>query len=189
VLIGRLYRGADLAGQGHIAVLLPDGKVLQSTLKDGLNDYYTIEQSHAGGYYDVMVHPSKWINTEGGGGGARKGTTFPHRDYHSTTLNITSASNAHTITTTPLGTFRDLDEEEEMSVRQKKEPVYIEREASDVSDKVIWMGAASIFASTLLGLVETTWGLPAPEGADVYLAGFLVAVAGTVAGYLKRDRA
>ncbi|MBA2344715.1 MAG: hypothetical protein H0V83_06510 [Rubrobacter sp.] len=67
VLIGRCYRGDTLAGQGHVAILLPDGKVLQSfQMGDdghpGLNADYTIEQSHAGGYYEVMVHPDAWIN-------------------------------------------------------------------------------------------------------------------------------
>jgi hypothetical protein len=32
----------------------------------GLNTDYTIEQSHAGGYYEVMVHPNAWINHDKG---------------------------------------------------------------------------------------------------------------------------
>jgi len=67
VLIGRSYRNNSLAGQGHVAILLPDGKVLQSFQfgadgEPGLNTEYTIEQSHAGNYYEVMVHPKDWIN-------------------------------------------------------------------------------------------------------------------------------
>src|SRR5215210_2030134 len=67
VLVGRCYRNNSLAGQGHVAILLPDGKVLQSFQfgadgEPGLNCEYTIEQSHAGGYYEVMVHPKAWIN-------------------------------------------------------------------------------------------------------------------------------
>lgn len=66
VLIGRTYRDASLQGQGHIAVLLPDGKVMQSYIfgangEPGLNDDKTIEQSHAGGYYELMVAPQDWI--------------------------------------------------------------------------------------------------------------------------------
>jgi GH25 family lysozyme M1 (1,4-beta-N-acetylmuramidase) len=71
VLIGRSYRNNTLAGQGHVAILLPDGKVLQSFEfgadgEPGLNTEYTIEQSHAGGYYEVMVHPKDWINHDKG---------------------------------------------------------------------------------------------------------------------------
>lgn len=67
VLIGRSYVGATLAGQGHVAVLLPDGKVMQSYLfgpngEPGLNDHHTIEESHAGGYYQYMVPSEAWIN-------------------------------------------------------------------------------------------------------------------------------
>jgi len=71
VLLGRTYRNNSLAGQGHVAVLLPDGKVLQSFQfgaggEPGLNTDYTVEESHAGGYYEVMVHPSAWINHDKG---------------------------------------------------------------------------------------------------------------------------
>ena len=71
VLIGRSYRNDTLAGQGHVAILLPDGKVLQSfQMGDdgapGLNANFTIEQSHAGGYYEHMVHPNDWINHDKG---------------------------------------------------------------------------------------------------------------------------
>jgi hypothetical protein len=71
VLIGRCYRGNTLAGQGHVAILLPDGKVLQSFQfgangEPGLNTDYSIEKSHAGNYYEVMAHPSAWINHDKG---------------------------------------------------------------------------------------------------------------------------
>lgn len=71
VLIGRCYRGSTLAGQGHVAILLPDGKVLQSFLfgthgEPGLNDKYTIEESHSGNFYEVMAHPGDWINHDKG---------------------------------------------------------------------------------------------------------------------------
>lgn len=71
VLVGRCYRNNSLAGQGHVGILLPDGKVLQSFQfgadgEPGLNTDYTIEQSHAGGYYEVMVHPNAWINHDKG---------------------------------------------------------------------------------------------------------------------------
>lgn len=71
VLIGRLYRGATLAGQGHVAILLPDGKVLQSFQtglngEPGLNTDATIEKSHAGNFYEVMCHPNAWINHDEG---------------------------------------------------------------------------------------------------------------------------
>jgi predicted chitinase len=70
VLIGRCYRNNTLSGQGHVAIVLPDGIVLQSFQfgadgEPGVNAAYTIEESHDGGYYEVMVHPSKWINYEG----------------------------------------------------------------------------------------------------------------------------
>jgi hypothetical protein len=67
VLLGRTYRNNSLLGQGHVAILLPDGKVLQSFQfgpdgEPGLNIDETIEESHDGGTYEVMVHPSNWIN-------------------------------------------------------------------------------------------------------------------------------
>lgn len=73
VLIGREYSGGDsspLAHQGHVAILLPSGYVLQSWLsypngKSGLNWDYTIEADHAGWYYTRMVHPENWIEYEG----------------------------------------------------------------------------------------------------------------------------
>ncbi len=67
VLIGRHYRSDTLAGQGHVAILLPDGKVLQSFQmgpngEPGLNTNFTIEKSNAGRFYEVMAHPEAWIN-------------------------------------------------------------------------------------------------------------------------------
>jgi hypothetical protein len=66
VLIGRRYRNSN-HDQGHVAILLPSGFVLQSfpsggTLEPGLNWDYTIEQSHQGGYYEFMVHPSEFLD-------------------------------------------------------------------------------------------------------------------------------
>jgi GH25 family lysozyme M1 (1,4-beta-N-acetylmuramidase) len=71
VLIGRTYRNSSLAGQGHVAIVLPDSKVLQSFQfgadgEPGLNTDYTIEESNAGGYYEVMIHPKDWINHDKG---------------------------------------------------------------------------------------------------------------------------
>jgi GH25 family lysozyme M1 (1,4-beta-N-acetylmuramidase) len=71
VLVGRSYRNNSLAGQGHVAILLPDGKVLQSFQfgadgEPGLNTDFTIEESHAGGYYEIMVHPKDWIDHDKG---------------------------------------------------------------------------------------------------------------------------
>jgi hypothetical protein len=68
VLIMRPYWNATLAGQGHVAILLPSGSVLQSFINmhgADLNWDYTIEQSHAGGYYTYMVHPSNWSEYDG----------------------------------------------------------------------------------------------------------------------------
>jgi GH25 family lysozyme M1 (1,4-beta-N-acetylmuramidase) len=67
VLIGRHFRGDTLAGQGHVAILLPDGKVLQSFQfgpngEPGLNTDFTIEKSNAGHFYEVMAHPEAWID-------------------------------------------------------------------------------------------------------------------------------
>jgi GH25 family lysozyme M1 (1,4-beta-N-acetylmuramidase) len=67
VLIGRHFRGNTLAGQGHVAILLPDGKVLQSFQfgangEPGLNTDFTIEKSNAGHFYEIMAHPEAWID-------------------------------------------------------------------------------------------------------------------------------
>jgi hypothetical protein len=74
VLLGRPYVNETLAGQGHVAVLLPSGYVLQSFQfnpngQPGLNWDYTIEESNfdafEGDYYKRMVHPENWIDYEG----------------------------------------------------------------------------------------------------------------------------
>jgi hypothetical protein len=69
VLIGRPYVNETLCGQGHVAILLPSGYVLQSfqfgpSGQPGLNWNYTIEESHADGYYKRMVHPRVWIDND-----------------------------------------------------------------------------------------------------------------------------
>ena len=67
VLLLRPYWNATLSGQGHVAILLPSGYVLQSFPNingPDLNWDFTIEESHAGGYYKEMVHPSKWSEYE-----------------------------------------------------------------------------------------------------------------------------
>lgn len=69
VLLGRDYRNAN-NDQGHVAILLPSGYVLQSfpgavSLWPGLNWDYTIEASHGGFYYERMVHPANWIDYVG----------------------------------------------------------------------------------------------------------------------------
>lgn len=58
-LIGRKFR--DAYDQGHAAIVLPGGKVLQSYPAAGVNDEVTLERSHAGGYYEVMVFPEDWL--------------------------------------------------------------------------------------------------------------------------------
>ena len=67
VLIGRFYRGSR--DQGHVAVLLPSGYVLQSydggNGRPGLNWQHTVEASHAGWYYETMCHSSQWIDYAG----------------------------------------------------------------------------------------------------------------------------
>lgn len=64
-LIGRKYRDVD--DQGHLAVILEDGKVLQSfattsgATTPGVNTTFTVIQSHAGGYYEYAVMPEDWL--------------------------------------------------------------------------------------------------------------------------------
>jgi hypothetical protein len=65
VLLGQGYRGPELANQGHVALLLPSGYVLQSDI-NGLNWTHTIQEER--GYWSnggVMVHPKHWIDLEG----------------------------------------------------------------------------------------------------------------------------
>lgn len=72
--------------------------------------------------------------------------------------------------------------------RRKPKPEYVERDGFDISDKVVWGTLASFVTAGFLGFIETTYGLPAPEGADVFLSGALVAIAGSVVAYFKRER-
>jgi hypothetical protein len=70
VLLGRPYQNNTLSGQGHVAILLPSGYVLQSFQFShdgwpGITWDYTIEESNAGGYYQRMVHPSNWSEYNG----------------------------------------------------------------------------------------------------------------------------
>ena len=68
VLLLRPYWNASLSGQGHVAILLPSGYVLQSFVNingPDLNWDFTIEQSNEGGYYKAMVHPKNWSEYEG----------------------------------------------------------------------------------------------------------------------------
>jgi hypothetical protein len=68
VLIGRKFVWNSIeqvASEGHAAILLPSGYVVQAYPAKGLNWEHTIEESQDGGYYEVMVHPSNWIDYEG----------------------------------------------------------------------------------------------------------------------------
>lgn len=62
-LIGRKYR--NVKDQGHVAIVIPGGKVLQSYDagggKPGVNTNVTLERSHANGYYEVMVRAEDWL--------------------------------------------------------------------------------------------------------------------------------
>ncbi len=62
-LIGRKYR--NVGDQGHVAIVLPNGKVLQSYDagggRPGVNKDATLERSHNGGYYEVMVRAEDWL--------------------------------------------------------------------------------------------------------------------------------
>ena len=63
-LIGRKYRNAS-NDQGHVAIVIPGGKVLQSYDagggRPGVNKDATLERSHDGGYYEVMVRAEDWL--------------------------------------------------------------------------------------------------------------------------------
>lgn len=198
VLIGRSYRNATLPGQGHLSTLLPDGKVLQSFLfgnngEPGLNDHYTIEESHAGGFYEWMVHPDDWIN--------HNKNSWKTVTNHPSTISMDrlpegwkATSSAGHISTHAryVGKHQvgdTLDKEErEVGKPHKKKDGYERRKKGDLSDKVKWGGLASLGAAAILGYIESTYGLPAPPGTDVFLAGVIVSLAGGVAGYLKRER-
>lgn len=69
-LIGRKYR--NVRDQGHVAIVMPDGKVLQSYDagggRPGINKNATLEQSHDGGYYEVMVYAEDWLLPPGAKG-------------------------------------------------------------------------------------------------------------------------
>ncbi len=69
VLLGRKYEGEHVSRQGHVALLLPSGYVLQSNYGDGLNWDYTLAQSNGGtnnfGYYRIMAAPWNWLEYEG----------------------------------------------------------------------------------------------------------------------------
>jgi hypothetical protein len=58
-LIGRKYR--DLDDQGHVAIIVENGYVLQSIPEEGVNMSYTVYESHAGYYYEYAVLPEHWI--------------------------------------------------------------------------------------------------------------------------------
>lgn len=68
VLVGRRFvwtSGGQVASEGHVGIVLPSGYVLQAYPGAGLNWDVTIEDSHDGFYYEVMVHPENWIDYEG----------------------------------------------------------------------------------------------------------------------------
>lgn len=68
VLLLRPFWNSTLSGQGHVAILLPSGYVLQSFIDwngPDCNWNYTIEQSHAGGYYREAVMPWNWVDYPG----------------------------------------------------------------------------------------------------------------------------
>ncbi|MDQ3236518.1 MAG: hypothetical protein M3Q54_03140 [Actinomycetota bacterium] len=62
-LIGRKYR--NVKDQGHVAIVIPGGKVLQSyddkDGRPGVNDDVTLEGSHTNDYYEVMVYAEDWL--------------------------------------------------------------------------------------------------------------------------------
>ena len=62
-LIGRKYR--NVKDQGHVAIVVPGGRVLQSyddkDGRPGVNDDVTLEKSHEGWYYEVMVSAEDWL--------------------------------------------------------------------------------------------------------------------------------
>jgi hypothetical protein len=68
VLLGRGYWGEQLGNQGHAAILLPSGYVLQSSLVPGLNWDSHIDSPLERGSWErggVMVHPENWIEYDG----------------------------------------------------------------------------------------------------------------------------
>jgi cell wall-associated NlpC family hydrolase len=73
-LLGRYYR--DTYDQGHVAVVIEGGYVLQSYANcygcsyPGVNDWSTVAASHDGYYYEYAVLPENWL---GGTGGSNSG--------------------------------------------------------------------------------------------------------------------
>jgi hypothetical protein len=68
VLLLRPYWNSTLSGQGHVAILLPSGYVLQSFIDwngPDCNWNYTIEESHDNYYYKEMVMPWNWVDYDG----------------------------------------------------------------------------------------------------------------------------
>jgi hypothetical protein len=66
VLLGKGYSGSDPGKQGHTAVLLPSGFLLQSELGNGLHWNHRIEVERP--YWEnggKMVHPHRWIELDG----------------------------------------------------------------------------------------------------------------------------
>lgn len=69
-LIGRYYRNPSSTqdsrnGQGHVAIILGNGKVFQSYDagggKPGVNQLATVAQSHNGWFYEYAVLPKNWL--------------------------------------------------------------------------------------------------------------------------------
>jgi hypothetical protein len=79
-LLGRYYR--DVYDQGHVAVVIEGGYVLQSYADayggtyPGVNDWWTVAQSHAGYYYEYAVLPDDWLGGGGGGGECAHGDGY-----------------------------------------------------------------------------------------------------------------
>jgi hypothetical protein len=69
-LIGRRFRDGE--DQGHLAVVLADGRVLQSFAwepggaEPGVNTTYTVAESHDGGFYEYAVLPHDWLGGSAG---------------------------------------------------------------------------------------------------------------------------
>jgi hypothetical protein len=64
-LLGRRFR--DTIDQGHVAVVIEGGKVLQSFAWErggslpGVNTSFTVAESHDGGFYEYVVLPHDWL--------------------------------------------------------------------------------------------------------------------------------
>lgn len=72
-LIGRYFR--NTFDQGHVAVVLENGRVLQSFANcrgcaaPGVNTTYTVAQSHDGRFYEYAVLPQDWLGGVANSGG------------------------------------------------------------------------------------------------------------------------